>query len=522
MAELSNTGKTFKNSIISVVAQVATLILSFVGRKIFVLFLDVEYLGYQSIFGDVFSLLSVADLGLGSIISFHLYKEINRNDENEIGRLMYLYKWMYRIVACLVSVVGVGCCCLIPCYVRDAKVGWEYLLCIYFMQLIGIVSGYFLSYRRTIFIATQQEYRCVRIDLFTAILIQIAQIVSLALFQNYLLYLFLHILTSLVSNLIIARKTSVEYPYLKKRYTISKEYIRSRNMFSDMRDLLIHRISYAIYGGTDNIVLSAFCGVHYVALYSNYVMVNRGVMQVLFYKLLNPVQATIGNIVYSNRSKEELWEQFQMLDVFGFFLGTYIGIGFYTFFQPFIQLWMGKEYLLPDSFVLVFSIAIYIGAVWEIVYKYRCVFGDYKQDRNMMILSAMLNIAISIPGAQLWGATGVELGTFIAFLPISYGRIRFVIKNFFGQSVAKFYLKHICLLLLVSVEAFVCRVLCDTIEISILGLLVRGLIIILIPTIVNCIVFSKNEHYRHMVGYLKQIFLLMNNRFLKNKNREEY
>ena len=74
-------------------------------------------------------------------------------------------------------------------------------------------------------------------------------------------------------------------------------------MFSDISNFIVHQISYAVYGGTDNIIISAFCGIRNVALYGNYILVQTGVMQICFYKLLNPVQATIGNIVYSNRKK---------------------------------------------------------------------------------------------------------------------------------------------------------------------------------------------------------------------------
>lgn len=68
---MNNTEKMLRNSAFSVGAQVLTLLLSFINRRIFIHFLDIEYLGYQSLFGDVFSLLSVAELGIGNIIAFH-------------------------------------------------------------------------------------------------------------------------------------------------------------------------------------------------------------------------------------------------------------------------------------------------------------------------------------------------------------------------------------------------------------------------------------------------------------------
>ena len=77
---------------------------------------------------------------------------------------------------------------------------------------------------------------------------------------------------------------------------------------------------------------------------------------------------------------------------------------------------------------------IYANAVTEIVYKYRSVFGGYKNDRNFVMASAVSNLLVSIPGAMFFGVPGVQFGTLVAFLLIAYGRNRLVIKGFFHQS----------------------------------------------------------------------------------------
>ena len=77
-----NTKKTLKNSTISTFIQVLTLFFQIINRRIFVIFLDVDFLGYHSLFVNVFLLLSVAEAGIGNIVSFHLYKEIYENNVN--------------------------------------------------------------------------------------------------------------------------------------------------------------------------------------------------------------------------------------------------------------------------------------------------------------------------------------------------------------------------------------------------------------------------------------------------------
>ena len=510
--------KTLKNSVISVIGQILMLVLQFVNRRIFVMFLDIEYLGYQSVFGNIFSILSVAELGIGGIISFHLYREIVTNNTEEIGKLMYLYKWVYRLIACAVTVLGLIACIFVPYIVNDATKDISYLYIVYFLQLASMVAGYFLSYRRTILAADQKEYKTIQIDLITNVAIEVIKISTLAIFRNYILYLTIQLSTAIVANVIILIVTNREYPYLKEKYKITRKDIERRNMIPDVKNFLVHKIAYAVYGGTDNIVISALCGIKNVALYGNYFVLKTGVLNVLFYRLLNPVQAAIGNIVYSDRSKEKLWEQFEMFDVFSFFFASYISVGFLTFFQPVISIWMGsREYLLPYSFVIAFSLTTYLGSVWEIVYKYRSVFGDYKQDRNCMLWSAILNVVISVVLAKPFDVTGVQIGTFFAFLPIAYGRIRFVVRGFFGQSVAKYLIKHTVLFIVVFFEGILVYAITKNMPVTITGILLRFLVWGVVPLVINVLIFIRDPHFRDMCNYFKNLSGIVMDKFKHKK-----
>ena len=227
--------------------------------------------------------------------------------------------------------------------------------------------------------------------------------------------------------------------------------------------------------------------------------------QLLLQKLLNPVKATIGNIVYGNRSKEELWEQFRVFDIFSFFYAAYIGLGFLIFYQPVIRIWMGKELLLPFSFVVLYSMTIYANAITEIVYKYRSVFGDYKNDRNFVMASAVSNLLVSIPGAMFFGVPGVQFGTLVAFLLIAYGRNRFVIKGFFHQSRKKYYGRHMVYFFIVIVEGVFCALLGLNLPISLAGFVLRIIIWIAVPAVINILVFYRDPYFQGMVRMFRKM-----------------
>ncbi len=65
-----------KNSLAAIIGQAISLIFGFVTRIVFVRVLGEAYLGVNGVFYSVLSLLSLTELGLGSAITFALYRPL--------------------------------------------------------------------------------------------------------------------------------------------------------------------------------------------------------------------------------------------------------------------------------------------------------------------------------------------------------------------------------------------------------------------------------------------------------------
>ncbi len=70
---MSRTRNTVRNAFTAAVSQLILLVVSFVTRMVFVHQLGLEYLGYDSLFTSLLSVLSIADLGILSAFNFSLY-----------------------------------------------------------------------------------------------------------------------------------------------------------------------------------------------------------------------------------------------------------------------------------------------------------------------------------------------------------------------------------------------------------------------------------------------------------------
>ena len=111
MNKSTRTENALRNILTGVTGQAVLLLFSFLCRMVFVRCLSEEYLGVSALFTNILSMLSLADLGIGTAIVYELYKPLAERDEDELASLMKVYATAYKIIGTVVAIVGV---CLIP------------------------------------------------------------------------------------------------------------------------------------------------------------------------------------------------------------------------------------------------------------------------------------------------------------------------------------------------------------------------------------------------------------------------
>ena len=111
MNEKGRIENTIKNSSFGIIAQISNILLGLVVRTFFIHNLDKCYLGVNGLFTNILTMLSLAELGVGTAIVYNMYKPIADNDYKQIAKLMNLYKKAYSIIGCIVAIIGVA---LIP------------------------------------------------------------------------------------------------------------------------------------------------------------------------------------------------------------------------------------------------------------------------------------------------------------------------------------------------------------------------------------------------------------------------
>src|SRR5690554_2313455 len=94
--------KALYNIIISTTLRVLVLIFGIISRRYLINILGDEATGLFSLFTSIIGFLSIAELGIGTAITFSMYKPIVNNDHDSVSALYFLYKRIYHYILAII------------------------------------------------------------------------------------------------------------------------------------------------------------------------------------------------------------------------------------------------------------------------------------------------------------------------------------------------------------------------------------------------------------------------------------
>lgn len=413
----SRTHYSLINSTISSIIYFLRLILGFVVRTFFIKYLGAKYLGLNGLFTNILSFLSLAELGFGATMVYELYEPLAKRDERKICAYMDLYKRVYSIIGTVIGILGIILIPFLPLIIKNENQIPNVNL-YYILFLSNSVISYFFTYKRSILIADQRNYKVLVNDFAFYVLSSVLQILSLIKSQNFTFYLIIQILTTLASNISISNIANLEYPVIKKKsnYTIPKEDVLK------LKKNVIGNISGQIGGvvvlGSDNILISMFVNLASVGIYSNYTLLTNSV-KTLMQQATNSITASIGNLVIDRNTNKHyaIFKQYLFLNTSLDYLCI---TGLFALINPFITIWVGKSYLLPKKTVLLLMVYLFLLIYQNAVRNFCSAYGLFWEQKMIPIYEAITNLTFSLVFLICFhlGIDGVLLGTIFSTLTV--------------------------------------------------------------------------------------------------------
>lgn len=399
------------NMAVSVAGQFVNVILLFISRKIFIRCFAIQYLGVNGLFTNILTVLSMAELGIGTAMIYGLYRPAAEENQDEICRLLNLYRLLYRLVGAFVFAAGLALLPFLSYLVKDGT-GIPCMPLIYLMYLFDTVSSYFLSYRQSVITAHQKTFLITSVTQGVRSLQILLQIGVILLTGNFYLYLALQIGAQFVSNLILARAAGYLYPYIRRKGLGLPEEGEKKRILKDISAMAMHKFGAVVVSNTDNLIISAFVGLASVGLYSNYKMILNS-MKLLMSYLYGAVAAGIGNLAATS-DHEKISRVHRELNFLLSMVYGYLAVCLFLLFNPFIGLFFGWEYTMGTPVVFLIVADFYLHGMRQITLKFRDGMGLYRRDRYKPVVEAVLNLVVSIALVKRFSVAGVLAGTIIS------------------------------------------------------------------------------------------------------------
>ncbi|MDY5699752.1 MAG: polysaccharide biosynthesis protein, partial [Lachnospiraceae bacterium] len=263
-----------KNIAFGYIGNITSTVLGFVLRTVFIQRLDETLLGVNGLYTGVLTMLSLAELGIGTALNYSLYAPVANNDLEKIKSYMLFYKKAYLAIAGVVAGIGIILIPFLKFFIKDpGDYGMQELTIYYLIFLFNTVSTYFVAYKYSLVNAQQKNYIQTNVLTLTKLATTISQIIVLLVTANFLFYLLAAATVELIQKIYVNQYLNRLYPYLRDKNVKPLEKEETQAVKEKTKALVCHKVGDVARLQTDSIIISSFIQVSLVGVVDNYTMV---------------------------------------------------------------------------------------------------------------------------------------------------------------------------------------------------------------------------------------------------------
>ncbi|MBQ7678857.1 MAG: polysaccharide biosynthesis protein [Butyrivibrio sp.] len=415
MATVSRKKRAAVNILFGYIGQLVTALASFALRKLFILRLSETLLGVNAVYTNILTLLSMAELGIGTALNFQLYGPVARGETETVKSYMRLYRRAYHLIAMVVAVLGLLVIPFLPVICKGAdNLTRRELTLYYLIFLFNTVSTYFVSYKYSLAGAEQRNYIQTNIQSITRVITVAAQLVILFTTGSFLLFLLTDAGVQLISKIFVSFYLNHRYPCLTDREVAPLPAAVRQEVFTQTKALVLHRVGDMLRLQTDTVLISSMIQVTVAGRVDNYTLV-VGTVSNFVNIAFNSLITSLGNLVATEGRKR----QYEVFGVYRFcaaWIYGFASVGFLVLLTPLIRLWLGEAWLLPAAAVGLYLVDFYFKGERVVLSNFKTAAGVFSQDRYLSMLQGIVNLILSILLVQRIGLTGIYVGTVVSGL----------------------------------------------------------------------------------------------------------
>lgn len=402
--------KLLYNTLSSLLYQIITIICGFILPRIILQYYGSEVNGLVNSITQFLQVIAFLDLGVGAVVQTALYKPLADKDCDQISKIYKSASKFFKNIARILIVYMIILIIFYPIVVNKSFDFYYTATLIIAMGISYFAQYYFGVVNRLLLIADQNGYIQYNIQIVTLIINTIACVILIKMNVS------IQIVKLTTSIIYLARPLLFKY-YVDKKYSINKNIIYNVEPINQKWNGVAQHVAAVVIDGTDSIVLTIFSTLTNVSIYGVYNLVIMGVKQ-LFMSLTNGIQSLIG----------ELWAKQEMDTLYDFFskiewiihMGTIYLFGCTAcLIVPFIEVYtygINDANYIQKSFAILLVIANGIHCLRIPYVVMILAAGHYKQTQSNYLITAFVNIIVSILLVIKYGLIGVAIGTLVSML----------------------------------------------------------------------------------------------------------
>lgn len=412
--------KVVKNLLASFAGQIVTVILGLIIPRLILTSFGSDINGLLNSTSQLFAYIALLEAGVGTATLQALYSPVSRNEYDKINAILaatnHFYKRTGTIYFFCVLILAIG----YPLIVKTEISTPTIVLVILLQGMSGVLNYFFQGKFRILLQAEGKNYILTNLFTIVQILVGFGKVVVIALGFNV-------VAVQTVYFIINVGQMAFIVGYIRKKYQWLNLAVKPNfESISQKYDVLINQISSLVFNNTDTLLLTLFCNLKTVSVYSVYLM------------LCNMINTVIDNIsssvtfkfgfLYSNNL--EMFKRIQKI-----FERYYLGLVFwlysivFIFLIPFLTLYTrgvtDVDYLdsrLPLLFVLMQLLSYSKRPFNQVVNMAQ----KFKETKWRSVVEAIINLAVSIVAVHRFGIYGVLIGSIVA---LSYRLIDLIIYS---------------------------------------------------------------------------------------------
>ena len=518
MTGKNNTGRTAnvkRNIVYGLLQVIVSRVLPFIVRTILIYRFGVEYLGLNSLFTSVLSVLSLMELGFGTAVVYSMYKPVAEGNVPQICAYLKYYRRIYRFIGFAILAVGILLMPFLNNLIKDPSLpGALNLYACYLIFLSNTVISYLLfGYMTSIPTAYQRRDILSRVDMGASLLSCVLKSSLLLASTSFYHYLLAMPVVTISRNLITAYVVKKRYPELECRGELSQE--QKEDLKKKVSGILVNKLTNVSRNSIDSLCISAFIGLAVTGKYSNYyyVLLSVSTFSGIVY---NSMMASVGNsIAIENRDKN-----YSDMRLFDFIYMGLVGgatVCMCCLYQPFITTCLGESMTFSMPIVIGFCFYFYILKSGDIRWVYHEGAGLWWECRYIMIGEAVANVVLNILLCKVMGVAGIILATVISVFTTNCILCpRLIFKEYFKNGkLHEYWIDHLGYTATMMVTAGASWIVCEKLlpmtmvmgrEIgsSIFCLGGRAMVCSVIAVAVFWIIWHRSATYERAVGWTRK------------------